>query len=160
MAKYRRKKAKEGMITLGELKAYIAAIEDMFGDDWTPSKEQWVKIRGKIMMVDDSVEETTVEHVIHRPGRHSVGEEALTFDEQANEEAILRSFPRGGGGGLPPDAVVAPGGAAPAGPSALDAPPDRPFTPPQPSRNPLLSTGGQVKTPDNPVPGKYDTPFV
>lgn len=151
MAKYYKKKAKEGRITIGEFKAYISAIEDMFGDDWTPTPEQWKKIRTKITLVDDTVEEVVRESA----DRTRVGAPMQAMEDlDDNEAAIMSSFPRGGGG-VPANATVVPG-------SALSVPAQGalPPVPPTPLRpnNPLLSTGAQVKTPD--VVGPYETPFV
>lgn len=44
------KKSKDAdeTIDIDTFKAWLSGVEDMQGDDWTPSAEQWKKIRAKI----------------------------------------------------------------------------------------------------------------
>ncbi len=51
-----KKKAKTD-VTVGELKAWIAGIEDMNETDWYPNKVQWDKIRNKIECLVENIEE-------------------------------------------------------------------------------------------------------
>lgn len=38
-------------IDIDTFKAWLSGVEDMQGDDWTPSAEQWKKIRSKINLL-------------------------------------------------------------------------------------------------------------
>lgn len=38
-------------IDIDTFKAWLSGVEDMQGDDWTPSAEQWKKIRAKINLL-------------------------------------------------------------------------------------------------------------
>lgn len=48
------KKAKDAAdesIDIDTFKAWLSGVEDMQGDDWTPTPEQWKKIRAKINLL-------------------------------------------------------------------------------------------------------------
>jgi hypothetical protein len=40
-----------------EFKAWLEGVEDMQGATWIPSKEQWKKIRSKIQLLADTIEQ-------------------------------------------------------------------------------------------------------
>lgn len=43
-----KKEVQDDTIDIDTFKAWLSGVEDMQGDDWTPSAEQWKKIRSKI----------------------------------------------------------------------------------------------------------------
>jgi hypothetical protein len=45
---------KKNEISVSEFKSWISGIQDMQEDDWTPNKQQWEKIRGKIDMLAET----------------------------------------------------------------------------------------------------------
>lgn len=48
-------KKKKGSNTLEMFKAWLSGVEEMQGPDWTPSPEQWKKIRDKIENIEEEV---------------------------------------------------------------------------------------------------------
>lgn len=56
MAQQRKKRAgrKGKKITLSEFKAWLEGIEELQPDDWSPTQEQWKKIRNKIDCIVES----------------------------------------------------------------------------------------------------------
>lgn len=46
-----KKEAQDDTIDIDTFKAWLSGVEDMQGDDWTPSAEQWKKIRSKINLL-------------------------------------------------------------------------------------------------------------
>lgn len=46
-----KKEATDEIIDIDTFKAWLSGVEDMQGDDWTPSAEQWKKIRSKINLL-------------------------------------------------------------------------------------------------------------
>lgn len=53
------KKASNDMIDVDTFKAWLQGVEDMQGDDWCPSLDQWRKIRQKIDLIDGTVEQVS-----------------------------------------------------------------------------------------------------
>lgn len=45
------KEAQDESIDIDTFKAWLSGVEDMQGDDWTPTAEQWKKIRSKINLL-------------------------------------------------------------------------------------------------------------
>lgn len=45
------KEVQDDTIDIDTFKAWLSGVEDMQGDDWTPSAEQWKKIRSKINLL-------------------------------------------------------------------------------------------------------------
>lgn len=45
------KDTQDETIDIDTFKAWLSGVEDMQGDDWTPSAEQWKKIRSKINLL-------------------------------------------------------------------------------------------------------------
>lgn len=46
-----KKDVQDETIDIDTFKAWLSGVEDMQGDDWTPSAEQWKKIRSKINLL-------------------------------------------------------------------------------------------------------------
>ena len=46
-----KKEVQDDTIDIDTFKAWLSGVEDMQGDDWTPSAEQWKKIRSKINLL-------------------------------------------------------------------------------------------------------------
>jgi len=46
-----KKEVADDTIDIDTFKAWLSGVEDMQGDDWTPSAEQWKKIRSKINLL-------------------------------------------------------------------------------------------------------------
>jgi len=61
-----------------EFRAWLSGIEDMQPDDWSPSRDQWIKIRAKI----DSVEGlgTSIDQLVQQ----RVNEQLQTVKQQAD----------------------------------------------------------------------------
>lgn len=53
------KKKIKNELSISEFKSWISGIEEMSGDDWHPNKQQWDKIRAKIELLSETVEDDT-----------------------------------------------------------------------------------------------------
>ncbi len=94
-------------MTLRDFKQWLAGVEEMQGEEWVPSKEQWMKIREKI----DSISEMNTGHNVIQRDHYPVAP-------------------------APHQPVQYPS-APPAGSNLDGAQPmQRPFIPPQPARLP------------------------
>lgn len=58
-------------LTLNEFKMWLAGVEEMQSDDWTPSEAQWKKIRAKINVIVENRPLMEVSHTLppafHQP---------------------------------------------------------------------------------------------
>ena len=72
------KKKKSSSNTLEMFKAWLSGVEEMQGPDWTPTAEQWKKIRNKIDEIEDEQPTSQqlqpqfplpIPHLIQTPGQ-------------------------------------------------------------------------------------------
>lgn len=67
------KKQKKGVvgntpISVNEFRSWISGVEDMQGDDWFPTQEQWIKIRNKITLLQESnIAQVPTTNNLHSP---------------------------------------------------------------------------------------------
>lgn len=54
-SKKKTKKKTQKTSTLVEFRAWLEGVEEMQGDDWVPTTEQWKRIRNKIDSIEDSI---------------------------------------------------------------------------------------------------------
>lgn len=123
----------EKTISVREFRMWLQGVEEMQDDDWTPSPQQWKRIRDKINNIDDTVPAA-------KPAPVAVQQPPLQYAPAAIPSGPV---PRA------PDPVIA-------GPSGLS------FPQPRPQMNPLLAgSGGQIKTPDIDTSANgYESGFV
>lgn len=155
-------------ISLSEFRAWLSGVEDMQGsDDWSPTLDQWLKIRAKIDLIDDrpSYAESVQEFTTQERGRHGgVSQETPKSREVADELAERAVLARFGASVAPTslDGVTITGGP---GISSLSAPPiHQPPQQPTHARAPKVANiGGKTvvldKTPDLDE-GPYVSQFV
>jgi hypothetical protein len=94
-------------LTLNQFKSWLEGVEEMQGDDWTPSPEQWKKIRLKISLVLDEADD--LESIVRRVLAISGNLQSIPIN---NSPPVSRQF----------DAAPGPV-AVPVGGSGLDADP-------------------------------------
>jgi hypothetical protein len=120
-------------ISVREFRMWLQGVEEMQDEGWTPSTQQWTRIREKIDLIDDSTPATPV-----------------TLAHPTYAGPNIRAP---GPAVAPPEHIFPP---VPAGPSNLMMPPAMPQ-----AQNPLFGSGGQLKTPDIDTSAKgYESGFV
>lgn len=134
------------LLTLNQFKSWLEGVEEMQGEDWTPSPEQWKKIRNKIsLMFDDNANdlESLVRRVVATTQslitvNSNDGQVRTTYQSNNGSDVAPRQFIENNSSPL----VIPPGG------SGLDNPT---------SGIPLPA----VKTPNiDTSQGSYKTPFL
>jgi hypothetical protein len=121
-------------ISVREFRMWLQGVEEMQEDGWTPSTQQWSRIREKIDLIEDSV----------------AAPPAMPLPPPTYASPNVRAP---GLAVIPPESNFPP---VPAGPSNL-------MVPPAPPNNPLFggAGGGQMKTPDIDTSIKgYESGFV
>jgi hypothetical protein len=119
-------------LSVREFRMWLQGVEEMQGDDWSPSPLQWAKIRNKIDNIQDLPTPALPPTVFPQ---HRQIEPAIFTAPQQPQQAMVPVMP--------------------AGPSSLSIPPQRQMP------NPLLAVGGNVKTPDIDTSAKgYESGFV
>jgi hypothetical protein len=150
-------------ITVQEFKAWLSGVEDMQGEDWHPSAEQWAKIRSKIFSIKDTSSQQQGEPGGAPSGPVKRGVDP-TFDDDAAERAVMARF----GATMQPTGPLV---GAPVGipQSSLAGVPPTPRMPAQPGTVSIpraVNVGGKTvqvesvtKTPDVPE-GPYKSSFL
>lgn len=141
------------IVTIHDFKSMLIGMDLVLGDNWTPTEQQWGRIRKKLDALIETAERPR--GAVPPPSFQPVG--AIPVDPTLNvtENDILRSFPD-----VPAAEDIPIGQPGPAGQSAL-APPAR-VPQATPSVRPPMSTveGEQVKTPDIDSSQGYKSSFV
>lgn len=127
----------EKPISVREFRMWLQGVEEMQDDDWTPSPQQWKRIRQKINSINEAAPPAPAPAAPPPPPL------------QIASPTFVNPNARAPGLTLPEQAI-------PAGPSSLVIPQSRP------QMNPLLAGGGgQIKTPDIDTSANgYESGFV
>lgn len=138
------------IVTIHDFKSMLVGMDLVLGDNWTPSEEQWKRIRKKLDALIETAEQPVTNTRIAHPQSN------VRVDPSSNvSEDILRNFPQ-----VPVADNIPIGEAAPVGQSALappQAPPQQQPTTPAPM---ATREGEQVKTPDIDSSSGYKSSFV
>jgi hypothetical protein len=62
VAKKKSRKKSKKITSLVEFRAWLEGVEEMQGDDWVPTEEQWTRIREKIDSIEITPAATTAIH--------------------------------------------------------------------------------------------------
>ena len=73
MAVVKTKKSTNTAIYVSEFKAWLSGVEDMQESGWCPNAEQWKKIRSKITLLQDEVNEVVVQQQYPNNGNIPLG---------------------------------------------------------------------------------------
>lgn len=132
-------------ISLRDFKQWLAGVEDMQPEDWTPTAEQWSRIREQIDMIKETV---TVETT----------EEQSTTTAHTTPQAPAPFFDSAPPGiELPPSAL--PAIQPPSQNTALERGRPAPMVAPSNSSMVRAESGMTAKTPDIDSSGGYQTGF-
>jgi hypothetical protein len=137
------------IVTIHDFKSMLVGMDLVLGDEWTPTEDQWKRIRKKL----DALIETA-----EQPNTTVIRRNSAPVDSGSNvpENDLLRNFPQ-----VPVAGDVPIGEAAPTGQSALAPPPQVP-RPANPGPRPPMATSDkeQVRTPDIDSSSGYKSSFV
>lgn len=129
----------DSKLTIGEFKRWLEGVEEMQGNEWSPSPEQWKKIRAKFDQVDNLPVYDIVKKAVDDASRLALG-----FVPSGNNMTQPIRLPAPGSSSL--DSAV---------PITLPAASDR--VPVRTTMPPVLLT---PKTPDiDTSGGNYNSPF-
>jgi hypothetical protein len=124
-------------ITLRDFKSWLSGVEDMQEDGWTPTADQWERIRSKINLIDDTI--TSIEV--------AAGTKTLNAPTHRNVTEPMKNFP-----------------AAAPQPPMMSSALDMALTPVVAATTlpPSMATGndGKIKTPDISTPGYNRSQFA
>jgi hypothetical protein len=77
-----------------EFKAWLEGVEDMQGATWIPSKEQWKKIRSKIQLLADAVEQPAYQMPAYHPYQQAMSS-AIPVAQTGGVNLTLQTAPPG-----------------------------------------------------------------
>lgn len=92
----KRRPSEPNTLDIETFKAWLSGVEDMQGADWTPSPEQWKKIRAKIDQITVPEEEVSVA-VVQPPVYYPPGVRAVPAMHEIQQPPTYVN-----GGSLPP----------------------------------------------------------
>lgn len=79
-------------ITIQEFRAWLSGVEDMQGDNWHPTAEQWAKIRNKIDLLMETSSVKNAEEFGGIPSGPLKRGAEPTVDDDAAERAVMARF--------------------------------------------------------------------
>lgn len=67
-------------LSVSEFRSWLEGVEDMQGDDWSPSLEQWKKIRSKIELLEEVDYEELIKTTVTNTPNTKSSAPAVTYD--------------------------------------------------------------------------------
>lgn len=100
----KRRSSEPNALDIETFKAWLSGVEDMQGADWTPSPEQWKKIRAKIDQITVPEEEVVVaqQPIYQQPGFGAFPPGVRAIASPATHETMQSPPAFVNGGSLPP----------------------------------------------------------
>jgi hypothetical protein len=75
-------------ITIKEFKAWMKGVEDMHGENWSPNKNQWKKIREKLEQLDEDTQapQYNMNHYTPPPQQYIANYSPMPFETPVHVE--------------------------------------------------------------------------